>query len=314
MSKDVGKHRELEERLVTTEELQAQDIPELLSLFADKSLTWSDSTRRLRSAALLLTYVTRASRSCSEEFLALGGMALLGEVLCEAVSSLENSVGLLRDCDFQEDTGMRALACLRCLHSLPLTEASIPEDINSSLLRLQVLHPTAASEDARLGGIADLSKSARELCHQWQCKSGHMTATTTTPGGGNLRSKAAELIAQGFLGAIEGHAVAAKVEVALFSLYNGATPAYKSHARMLKSNLSLPGNAELRSRLLSGSLAVEQLVAMDSTALAPEALQQERRAEQEKAFRETVISERPEPPVRSDGELGDAKPSPSRRR
>jgi hypothetical protein len=309
-SNDVGKHRELEERLVAADDLQVGDLPELLTLFADRTLAWSDSTRRLRSAALLFTYVARASRSRCEEFVSLGGILLLGEVLAEAAESLDNSVGLLRRSDFDEETGMRALACLKCLRSLSLAEAPAEGEIMSSLARLQVLHPTIGSEKVMLGGIVDLSKLARDIRQKWQDKKVEASPTlapTDSPstvalvGAEPLRIKATDLIAQGLPGTVQGRLLAEKVEVALFALHGGATPMYRQQARMLKSNLSLAGNADLRARLLSGGMAVEQLVGMDSAALAPEALQEQRRAEQAKAFSQTLISA-PEPVPKSDGE------------
>lgn len=166
--RDSGRHRELEERLVAVEEMEANDLPEFLTLFADGTLTWSDSTRRLRSAALLFTYVTRGSGSCGEAFLSLGGLTLLGEVLRQAVTSLENGIGLLRVVDFEEDTVMRAFACLKCLQSLPLTQSPNEYDISFSLARLQVLRPAASEEEMMPGRIADLSKGARDLRQRWQ--------------------------------------------------------------------------------------------------------------------------------------------------
>jgi len=327
-----GSHRDLEERLVATEELEVDDVAELLNLLSDKDLAWGDSPRRLRSAALFLTYVSRSSHTCCAQFVSLGGLILLGEVLCEAVAALENGVGLLRPGDLEEDTGMWALACLRCLRALPLRRVPIQEGIVSSLLRLQVLHPSVNAEEAAVGSITALSRSAKDLSQQLQCK-GKLSPTLSTTLSPNLspvlspslppattssavsvaaseslRSKARELLAQGLLGTAEGCALADKVEEALFSLHGGATPMYRQQARMLKSNLALAGNSELRSRLLSGSLPVDKLVAMDSTALAPEALQEERRLEQERAMRQTLIT-RMEPIPRSDGSRQPSTPA-----
>eukprot|EP00971_Amphidinium_carterae_P209511 4156052-Amphidinium_carterae.1 len=47
---------------------------------------------------------------------------------------------------------------------------------------------------------------------------------------------------------------------------------------MLRTNLSLPGNASLRERVLSGDLSTEELVALDSLSLAPSDLQEKRKA------------------------------------
>lgn len=85
--------------------------------------------------------------------------------------------------------------------------------------------------------------------------------------------------------------VAAEVEAALFGKHGGATAEYKKHARMLRSNLALVGNAELRARILSGDLGADELVAMDSAHIAPEALREQRRAAELKAMRELVVQE-----------------------
>jgi len=279
-SSEDGRHRKLEERLVATEELKVEEIPEMLALFADRSLVWGDSNRRLRSAALLITYITRGSRPICEGFAAADGLVLLGEVMCDAVACLENAcVG-----DVQEDASMHALACLRCLkhHTLLLTQASEETAITASLARLQALREHSSSE-----AISDLCKRAADLCRRLQSK-----VSPCSPDASDcLRRKAVVLIAQGFLGTAEAEAraVAEKVEVALMSLHGGATPKYRQHARMLKSNLALAGNAELRARLLCGLLTAEELVAMESPALAPEALQEERRLAEEKVLRLSLI-------------------------
>lgn len=334
------RHRKLEERLVSTDKLRMGELPELIRLFADRTLLWSEPTRRLRSAALLISYVAGATETCCKDFMTLGGLALLSEVLCEAACSVESH----SEGNPPEDTGMRALACLRCLRSLALKKAPADKQISSSLAKLQGLQQPQGLEAPAIGGIPALRTRAAELCQHWQpkvvkasCKvateprrptptparapaarggeaprskvrcnifdggrskvSAEPSRPTATPArapaprGADeaLRSKARELIAQGLLGTPAGRAVAERVEVALCSLHGGATPKYRQHARMLKSNLALAGNAELRGRLLSGALPVEDFVAMDSNALAPEALQEERNVAKEKAFRESLI-------------------------
>lgn len=326
-SSDDGKHRRLEERLVALDELQAEDLPELLNLLADRTLAWSDAARRLRSAALLLTYVARASGACCADFELLGGLTLLGEVLQEAVTSLQSGA----QGSAQEDADMRILACLKCLQSLQLKQAPAGEEIAANLLKLRTPSKWAAAPEAtnaaspatKASGLSVLSKRAAELCQRWRLKPPQSPledggpspravcfsplacglspvppsadvatplASVATPFRREMfRTKATELIAQGFLGTTEGAKTAEKVEVALFCLHGAATAKYRQHARMLKSNLALPGNSELRARLLTGDLAVEELVSMDSNALAPEALQEERRAGQQKVLRLAVI-------------------------
>lgn len=54
--------------------------------------------------------------------------------------------------------------------------------------------------------------------------------------------------------------VAAEVENLLWGRYGRAKASeYRHHARMLRTNLSLAGNAELRSRVLSGELRPEEI-------------------------------------------------------
>merc|ERR1719506_1274542 len=71
--------------------------------------------------------------------------------------------------------------------------------------------------------------------------------------------------------------MAAEVEAVLFARHNNsASGEYRQHARMLRSNLALPGNVELRNNVLSGDMSPEQLIAMNSGALAPEEVQEQR--------------------------------------
>jgi hypothetical protein len=77
------------------------------------------------------------------------------------------------------------------------------------------------------------------------------------------------------------------MEGELFRSYGGAkSPRYRRRARMLKANLSAAGNAELRSRIVSGGLRAEDLVHMDSTELATGDL----RAQREETLRTSMIA------------------------
>lgn len=291
-----SRHRRLEERLVSIQELQAEDLPELLALFTDRTLAWSDGARRARSAALFLSYVARASPACSESFVSLGGLTLLGEVLHEAVVRLQSCLqGTASSRDSVQDAGFSALACLKCLQSLQLTQAPVHGFIRSSLTQLKDLHSTNISEASSPGNISELSRRSAVLLEHWQRKVGKDVAARPKPpppptAADIHRIKAIDLIAQGLLGTSNARQMAEKVEGALFVSHGEATSKYRQHARMLKSNLALAGNAELRERLVSGSLPVEELVAMDSNALAPEALQEERRVAEEKALRSSIFT------------------------
>lgn len=49
-----------------------------------------------------------------------------------------------------------------------------------------------------------------------------------------------------------------EVEAALYGRFGSASAEYKQHARMLRSNLALAGNAKLRERVLAGDIAPEE--------------------------------------------------------
>jgi len=85
--------------------------------------------------------------------------------------------------------------------------------------------------------------------------------------------------------------------VALHRTYGGTTKGYSKHARMLRSNLCHPSNGPLRRRIVAGAVSAEEVVSMDSDALAPTFLQEERRAAEQKVLREvTVAPAAPSPP------------------
>lgn len=89
---------------------------------------------------------------------------------------------------------------------------------------------------------------------------------------------------------------ALELEAALFSRYSGATAEYRQHARMLRSNLALPGNTSLRESVLSGDTSAEELLAMNSSSIAPESLQEERLRKQKEALKGITIKEKLMPP------------------
>jgi len=136
------------------------------------------------------------------------------------------------------------------------------------------------------------------------------------------RAKVVDVIAQGLMGVTGSSPAspapvslaspgmpppvqAAEIEAALFGRYITAADdgkedkearhrklgEYKAHARMLRTNLALAGNSDLRARILSGEMDVTDIVKMDSAALAPEALQKEREDIARKSMEEATIRE-----------------------
>lgn len=118
-----------------------------------------------------------------------------------------------------------------------------------------------------------------------------------------MRIRVLDMIRQGLLGMngptatpasiMQGYLhpslLAAEVEAVLFGLHGGPTLDYRQQARMLRSNLALPDNGARRARLLTSEITAEELVAMDSRSLAPETLQDKRRAETLEAIKSIVV-------------------------
>lgn len=194
---------------------------------------------------------------------------------------------------------MRALACLACLSSLPLGRASMWEHRGSVGKAFDRLRRWCEQSDSPLA--AELRDPTVALCRRWR-RQPRPAFQDPDPQQKSVRIKVLDMIRQGLLGMSTPSAaprditqgylhpslLAAEVELLLFGLHCGPTLDYRAQARMLRANLALPDNGALRARLLTSEITAEELVAMDSRSLAPETLQDKRRAVTLEAIRNTV--------------------------
>lgn len=262
--------------------------------------------RRWRCSALLLVYVARASRVCRAAFVA-EGLPLLGAVLQEGISVLEAPD---RKADHQEAT-MWVLACLSCLRALPIGRATMWEHRGVLGKPFDRLHRWCGQQKSAIA--AELRGPTTALCRRWR-KQPKPAEQESDPAQKALRRKVVDMIAQGLAGiaginspaspavmASPGRlppvSSASEVEAVLFTRYNSiASGEYRQHARMLRSNLALPGNVSLREGVLSGDVTPDELIAMNSNALAPEALQEQRLLQQQRAERANILKHKLQPP------------------
>lgn len=226
---------------------------------------------------------------------------------------------------------MWVLACLTCLSSLPIGRATMWEHRFSVGKAFDRLHRWCGRERSAIA--AELRGPTSLLCKRWK-KQPKPASQSGTPAEKALRVKVVTLITQGLNGIAGGSSpaspappvtlaspagggqlappsVAAEVEAALFGLFGGATPEYRQHARMLRTNLALHGNAPLRARVLSGELDIGELVKLTSEELAPEAMQVRRQAQQAKLLEERTLREKlvaPPPREQSHHDAGDDGP------
>mmetsp|Transcript_66644 Transcript_66644/g.167970 ORF Transcript_66644/g.167970 Transcript_66644/m.167970 type:complete len:485 (+) Transcript_66644:130-1584(+) len=287
-------------RVMTARQIGEADLPSLLTVLRNDAPDWAP-LRRWRSASLLLTCVARSSRLCRGAFVR-DGLPVLGAVMQESVAALETG-----DAASRQEAGMWALACLMCLRSLPLGRASLWEHRHSLGKPFDRLHRWCGREKSALA--AELRAPTVALCKRWrrQPKPAGQEVSTEQKA---MREKVVEVIAQGLMGIAGGNSpaspapiavtspgampnrlVAVEVEAALYGRFGSASHEYKQHARMLRSNLAHSGNAKLRERVLTGDIAPEDLAAMDSAHLAPDSLQEQRRAAEVKAMKESVVEE-----------------------
>lgn len=288
--------RAFAERLAARTTISHEELPWLLQEIRDVAPGWG-AVPRMRCAALLLVYVARSSRDCRASFVAKG-MPLLGEVLQEAMTRLEG-----REAAERQDAGMQVLACLTCLWALPLGRATLWEHRFSVGKAFDRLHRWCGQAGTALA--AELRLPTAALCRRWK-RQPRPALHEASPEQKALRMKVVEVIELGLWGVgtaspalpaascsspgvLPPALAAAEIEAALFGLYGGPTAEYRHHARMLRRNLVLPGNAPLRSRVLSGDMAAQELVSLDSRSLAPEALQEQRRVAEREAARQLVV-------------------------
>lgn len=224
---------------------------------------------------------------------------MLGEVLQEGVASIEQGAAGER-----QDAGMRVLACLTCLWALPIGRATMWEHRLSVGKAFDRLHRWCGQ--ARTALAAELRMPTSALCKRWKGQP-RPALQDPSPEQRAVRLKVVDVLRLGLQG-IGGSSpaspspgpsrspgvlppalVAAEVEAALFGLHGGSTAEYRHHARMLKTNLVLPGNAPLRVSLLSGDMSARELVAMDHRSLAPEELRERRKAAEKEVLKQMTL-------------------------
>eukprot|EP00930_Biecheleria_cincta_P037721 TRINITY_DN25920_c0_g1_i1.p1 TRINITY_DN25920_c0_g1~~TRINITY_DN25920_c0_g1_i1.p1 ORF type:complete len:529 (-),score=153.36 TRINITY_DN25920_c0_g1_i1:188-1774(-) len=296
--------RKFAERLSRMERLDEEALPEMLKELQEVASSWG-SIRRMRSVALLLVYVSRSSRVCRAAFVA-EGLGLLGELLGDSVTALEAGSATER-----QEAGMRCLACLACLAALPIGRSTMWEQRLTLGKPFDRLHRWCGREKSALA--AELRAPTQALCRRWR-QQPKPALQDGSPEKKALRVKVLEIIKQGLQGiagcspaspgpgpgmlspglGMPSATVAAEVETALFGLHGGATAEYRQHARMLRNNLALAGNAFLRNRILAGEISAKELAEMDSRSLAPESLQEKRRVAELETLR-SVVAKSPTP-------------------
>jgi len=290
------------------------ELQGLLATLQKEAHSWLP-LRRWRSSSLLLVCVARSSRIVRAAFIS-EGLSLLGAVLQESVGTLETGEAADR-----QEAGMWALACLMCLRALSLGRATLWEHRQTLGKPFDRLHRWCGKEKSALA--AELRAPTSALCRRWR-RQPKPAGQEVAPEQRAVRSKVVEIIQQGLMGisgaaspaspapltaaspgAMPNRLVAAEVEAALFGRFGSASHEYKQHARMLRSNLALAGNAKLRERVLAGDTTPEELAAMTSAELAPDALREQRRLAKEQAMKELVVEEMlPRLPSKGEGSPG----------
>lgn len=322
--------RTFAERLSRNHRVDAEELPDLIGELQNKAPKWG-SIRRVRSAALLFVFVARSTRICRAAFVA-EGLQLLGFVLQDGVAQLEKG-----DASERQEAGMWILACLTLLRALPIGRATMWQHRVALGKPFDRLHKWCSREKSALA--AELRGPTTQLCMRWK-KQPKPAEQDADPAIKAIRRKVVDMIAQGLAGIPGGghspvtcpspavpnspaarlpaNTTSQELEAALYSRYSGATAEYRQHARMLRSNLALPGNASLRENVLTGDTTAEELIAMNSDRLAPQTLQEERHREQQEYQKDMIIKEKLMPPPdvedgKTDYNAGTAPPVLSRR-
>jgi len=288
--------RQFAEKLESLGAIGEEELPGILTTIREEVAKWSPPAR-WRTTALVLAYLARSSRLTRNAFVAADGMPLLGGVLQDGVAHLESSGASER-----QEAGMRVMACLLCLRALPIGRATMWEHRMTVGKAFDKLHRWCGKEKSALA--AELRAPTTALCRRWrgQPKPAQQEASQEQRA---LRKKVVDILLQGLAGVDNSPASpavpqpspgrlpisssAAELEAALFGHHGGATAEYRQHARMLRSNLALAGNAGLRARVLEGEISAQELVALDSSHLAPELLQEQRRKAERKVLAQSVV-------------------------
>mmetsp|Transcript_78660 Transcript_78660/g.163557 ORF Transcript_78660/g.163557 Transcript_78660/m.163557 type:complete len:577 (-) Transcript_78660:75-1805(-) len=298
---DVVEMKDFVRRATSTRQLLEEDFKILMETMSTKATSWLPK-RRWRSLALLIALVSRSSRIIRGDFIATG-LPLLGELLQQAVGQLES-----KDPAERQEAGMWALACLICLRALALGRATLWEHKNSLGKPFDKLHKWCGRERTALA--AELRVPTNQLCQRWKKQpkpvgQGNKEEKAMREkvidmidkglqgiaGTGGNMSPASPMVPSPSAGSMPSRLVATEVEAALYARFTGAGHEYKSHARMLRSNLAHHENGPLRSKVLTGEIPPEELAKMDSHQLAPQSLQEIRRKIEQESMKEVIIED-----------------------
>jgi len=266
--------------------LDEEMLGEMLEELQTRAPSWG-RLRRTRCMGLLLVHVSRASRPTRGAFIAKG-LPLLGELLADSVSVLEEGPDSER-----HEASMGSMACLVCLLALSVGRAIMWEHRQTLGKAFDRLHRWCGRE--KTARAAELRAPCMALSRRWRQQP--KPANTDTPQNKALRVKVLEMIKQGLEGAdaetlktsLPLSTVASEIEATLYAFHKGATADYRQHARMLRNNMVLVGNESLRQRILSGEIVAQELVNMDSRSLAPQTLQEQRKAAELEALKSVLI-------------------------
>ena len=266
--------------------LDEEMLGEMLEELQTRAASWG-RLRRTRCMGLLLVHVSRASRPTRGAFIAKG-LPLLGELLADSVSVLEEGPDSER-----HEASMGSMACLVCLLALSVGRAIMWEHRQTLGKAFDRLHRWCGRE--KTARAAELRAPCMALSRRWRQQP--KPANTDTPQNKALRVKVLEMIKQGLEGAdaetlktsLPLSTVASEIEATLYAFHKGATADYRQHARMLRNNMVLVGNESLRQRILSGEIVAQELVNMDSRSLAPQTLQEQRKAAELEALKSVLI-------------------------
>lgn len=258
----------------------------MLEELKTKAPSWG-ALRRMRSIGLLVVHVSRSSRVCRGAFVAKG-LPLLGELLTAGVETLEEGPDSER-----HEASMRSMACLACLLNLSVGRAIMWEHRQTLGKAFDRLHRWCGRE--KTARAAELRAPCTALSRRWRQQA--KPASSDTPQNKALRVKVLEMVKQGLEGAdaetlkksLPLSMVASEIEATLYAFHKGATADYRHHARMLRKNMVLVGNESLRERILSGEIGAQELVNMDSRSLAPQTLQEQRKAAELEALKSVVL-------------------------
>lgn len=271
---------------------------------------------RARGLGLLLVTVARTRRELRCAFTAGSGLNLLSECFLQGTKLLEeDSNNSPIHASLAHDL---VLACLLCAKQLPITRG---------LMRTPRMKDTARASkrletwlrNNRSARAAEIRRPFHQLIGRWAKLPRHYTEGPERP----VREKGVLILKEIFSkpeeegGSAEESAptaslaatIAEELESAMYRRHNGLTREYRTAHRMIRSNLALPGNRDLRKRLLRRDLTPEELLEMDSTELAPPELQKEREEAAKESLKSVTWKEQPMMSPFTGFEKGEAPPN-----